>query len=83
MRIEFERVVEKLSLLTLLREFDPVLIGTPPLGIAIANSDIDVACSSNDLDIFKMVASSKFGRFEGFRSHDSILQERKSVYYKN
>jgi hypothetical protein len=79
MRIEFEQVVEKLSLLTLLREFNPVLIGTPPLGIAIKNSDIDVACSSNDLDVFKMVASSKFSGFDGFRSHDSIVQEQKSV----
>lgn len=82
MRIEFEQVVEKLALLPLLREFDPVVIGTPPLGIAIENSDIDVACSSIDLDLFKRVASSNFDGFDSFRSCDSILQGRESVIVK-
>lgn len=53
MRLNFEKVIQELALLTILREFDPCIIGTPPLGIEIDSSDIDVACSANDLSDFE------------------------------
>ena len=79
MRLDFKQVLQSLELLTKLREFDPIVIGTPPLGIDIETSDIDIACSANDLDSFKMVASTEFSKCNGFRCRDANLQDLESV----
>lgn len=65
-RENYERVVEGLGLLSRLSRFDPMLIGTPPLGLAVTDSDIDVACFSSTLDEFRSVATSEFHGQVGF-----------------
>jgi hypothetical protein len=45
-------VLSELRLLAKLRDFYPVVIGTPPLDIDVPTSDIDFACSSEDLSRF-------------------------------
>nr|WP_319385168.1 DUF4269 domain-containing protein [uncultured Roseibium sp.] len=67
-------VVAKLDLLHLLAEFDPIVIGTPPLGIATATSDIDVACSAPDLGRFDHAVRSAFGamKFFSIRTADHL-----------
>lgn len=62
----YEDVIEELKILTRLAEFTPVAIGTPPLGLATAESDIDIACSSPDFDRFSAVVRSAFDRMEAF-----------------
>ncbi|MEP3196421.1 MAG: DUF4269 domain-containing protein [Lentilitoribacter sp.] len=62
----YRNVIDQLGLLDHLAKFDPVVIGTPPLGIATENSDIDIACSSLDLNAFVAVATKRFGQFNGF-----------------
>lgn len=79
MRLNFERAIEELSLLTVLHEFDPCVIGTPPLGIAIKTSDIDIACSADDLTHFQNVATAKFGEFDCFQYRSSTVQNQKSI----
>ena len=79
MRIEYEQVVEQLSLLAKLREFNPILIGTPPLGIELETSDIDVACSTDDLSKFKNVALKEFGDSDRFTYRHATLQGQDSV----
>ncbi|KAA5604237.1 DUF4269 domain-containing protein [Roseospira marina] len=59
-------LIEALGLLRRLAEFCPVVIGTPPLGIATESSDIDVACSTQDLGHFADVARDHFGHMESF-----------------
>ncbi|MES0882989.1 DUF4269 domain-containing protein [Roseibium sp. SCP14] len=70
----YQDVVNKLALLDRLIEFAPVIIGTPPLEIAIDTSDIDIACSSSDLSHFSDVVRLQFGGFEEFhvRSVDHL-----------
>jgi Domain of unknown function (DUF4269) len=41
-------------------------IGTPPLGLAVPGSDIDVACYSPTLEEFVAVATNAFGEEDGF-----------------
>jgi ribosomal protein S18 acetylase RimI-like enzyme len=36
-----------------LSPFDPTLIGTFPLGLQVAGSDLDIACACQDLDVFE------------------------------
>ncbi|MGD1951490.1 MAG: DUF4269 domain-containing protein [Leptolyngbyaceae cyanobacterium] len=79
MRLDFKQVVQTLSLLTILREFDPVIIGTPPLGIELETSDIDIACSANNLARFRTIMLTKFSKFDCFQCYDSIWQNQNSV----
>lgn len=60
MRPHFENVLNQLNLSTLLRDYHPVVIGTPPLGLGIPSSDIDVACSATDLQQFATFVSHHF-----------------------
>lgn len=66
MKPSFLDVVNRLELLGLLAEFDPLVIGTPPLGIATQSSDIDIACSAPDFDGFARVARRAFGEMQCF-----------------
>ena len=65
-RPHFQKVVDDLDLLGCLADFSPVVIGTPPLGLAIEESDIDIACSALDLEKFGDTACQHFGRLEAF-----------------
>lgn len=66
MRPCYKKVIDELELLKLLAEFDPIVIGTPPLGIATDESDIDIACSSQDFARFAEVVVGAFGKMESF-----------------
>ncbi len=66
MKPSYLDVVNQLALLRLLAEFDPIVIGTPPLGIATPLSDIDIACSAPDFDRFADVARRSFGEMKSF-----------------
>ncbi len=79
MRLDFEQVVQNLSLLDRICEFDPCIIGTPPLGIELETSDIDIACSANDLGHFKTVAATEFSKFDCFQCRDSTWQTQSAV----
>lgn len=79
MRIDYEQVIQKLSLLPKLREFDPYIIGTPPLGIDLETSDIDIACSADDLVHFENVVSTEFNIFNDFQCRNSNMQNQNSV----
>ena len=64
MKPDYETVIEALDLLGRLAEFRPEVIGTPPLGIDTEQSDIDIACSAENLSD---VVREAFDHFENFR----------------
>ena len=65
-RPDYQFVVDRLRLLTKLAAYDPIVIGTPPLGIDIESSDIDIACHASDLEEFSAVAKTSFSKMTGF-----------------
>lgn len=65
-RPPFEQVIQELDLLGSLAAFDPVVIGTPPLGIATEDSDIDIACSADELADFADLVNELFGQLARF-----------------
>lgn len=79
MRIDFKQAIKELELLPKLREFEPVVIGTPPLGIDVISSDIDIACSCAELANFKIVSAAEFENFDNFQFRHTILQNQDSV----
>lgn len=65
-RVSYQDAIAQLGLLDALIEYNPVLIGTPPLGISTDKSDIDIACSSTSLREFAKFSKLKFGHHEDF-----------------
>jgi len=61
MRPTYQSVLDDLRLLDRLREFHPLVIGTPPLGIEVETSDIDIACSARDLAYFCDIIQDRLG----------------------
>jgi hypothetical protein len=63
-----QAILRELDILRHLAPFDPLLIGTIPLGIDTPKSDLDVACHAPDLAHFCAEADRLFGGQAGFRS---------------
>ena len=79
MRPRFDHVIDELNLLGRLAEFDPIVIGTPPLGMAIESSDIDIACSASDLEQFGKAARREFGDLRSFSLHKTEQLNEPSI----
>lgn len=62
-----QRALESLHVFELLRDYQPVLAGTFPLGIDIPDSDLDILCEVRDFDEFERVIRAAFGEYAGFR----------------
>lgn len=60
------RVLEALGLRQALKDYRPRIVGTMPLGVHTADSDIDVLVEVRDLDAFAAAMQSGYGTREGF-----------------
>jgi len=58
-----------LRIFDVLAKYHPVLVGTVPLGLDVASSDLDIVCEAHDLDAFEKDAFLAYGRFPGFEMH--------------
>ncbi|GAA4445375.1 hypothetical protein GCM10023156_04910 [Novipirellula rosea] len=79
MRVPYAQAVANLDLLERLRPFDPIVIGTPPLGIDVANSDIDIACYCDDLERFTDFATRHFQSQNRFQIRLATFQNLESA----
>jgi len=52
-----------------LAEFDPRVAGTPPLGLDLPDSDIDVLCHAPDAAAFAARVFNRFSGYECFATH--------------
>ncbi|MDM1045302.1 DUF4269 domain-containing protein [Myroides sp. 1354] len=66
-------------ILELLAAFNPVVVGTFPLDIAIETSDIDIACQLEDVEVFQSIVQNHFGSCTGFS--DLVFEMRKQQTY--
>ncbi len=62
-------VIERLAIADKLVQFPSMIIGTPPLGLATQNSDIDVAFQADDLHRFQQEAALAFGEQANYSHH--------------
>lgn len=62
-------VLQELEIWATLRDFDPVLAGTIPLGIDTADSDLDIICEvmPQAQESFKQVLRTHYGHLPAFR----------------
>lgn len=60
------------GVLSSLARFDPHVAGTPPLGLDLADSDIDVLCHAPDSKEFTLAVRAAFGNHPGFAARQWV-----------
>lgn len=74
----FEVLNENL-ILQKLSDFDATLIGTIPINIDIASSDLDIACYWNDKNRFIEIVKNTFSKENDFQLYEREINDSESV----
>ncbi|AEA45231.1 DUF4269 domain-containing protein [Fluviicola taffensis] len=59
-------ILTKYEIITLLKAFNPILVGTIPINIDLETSDLDIICKYSDKNSFIELMKGLFGNKEGF-----------------
>jgi hypothetical protein len=65
-RATCEEAIRRTNLVQILAPFDPHIVGTPPLGIALPDSDIHIVCCAADQSIIAALLWDHFREADGF-----------------
>lgn len=68
-RPSYSEAIERSGVIAVLAEFDPHVAGTPPLGLDLPGSDIDILCEALEPERFAAVAWRAFSHLPGFGLH--------------
>ena len=60
-------ILKHIKIFDLLCEYNPILVGTIPIGIDIENSDLDIVCNVNDFEEFKNILVDNFVTYKEFK----------------
>lgn len=71
------QVLQETNVLSVLKNYDPIVVGTIPIGIDIENSDIDIVCYVSDFDTF---AHTVRQNFSGYDSFEDWTKEKEKAY---
>ncbi|MCU4177298.1 DUF4269 domain-containing protein [Carboxylicivirga sp. N1Y90] len=72
-------VLSKNEIMTILNEFDPILVGTIPINIDIENSDLDIVCHFTDKHSIEKLLVREFGTAERFKIWKNTSQESLAI----
>lgn len=64
--MDYVAAVEQLGIINALSPFDPRVVGTPPLGIDVETSDIDIICCVTDPKTFVPLIFQPYSHVRGF-----------------
>lgn len=67
------QVFEKLA------QFDPILTGTIPINIAVANSDLDIICYWQNKDDFSRALQTNFGKEKDFNLREVTFNGEETI----
>lgn len=73
------QIVSENSILTNLAQYNPVIIGTIPIGLDMEGSDADIGCYFTDASSFAEDLELHFSAFAGFRIYSDIMQGSNTV----
>ena len=73
------QVLTKHKVLEKLVEFDPILVGTIPINIAIENSDLDIVCYWKDKSYFMEKSIYLFEKENRFSISEIVIDNQKSI----
>lgn len=66
------KALERLGVMQILQPYKPVLVGTVPIELDIAGSDLDIVCEVFDGVAFARMTTEHYGYCEGFRSNRRV-----------
>lgn len=78
-RLHYLEALERTEVLPKLAAFNPHVVGTPPLGLDLPTSDIDIICFAPDADAFTCAVWNAFGMRPEFRVWQRIGLDRPIV----
>lgn len=59
-------IISELNLLEILKQYNPIVVGTIPIEIDIPDSDLDIICNVNDFKKFQNIIQHSFEKSNGF-----------------
>jgi len=65
-QIDVYHILKKHRILDFLHKYSPILVGTIPIDINVADSDLDIICEVYDFDQFEFELRDRFGIYPGF-----------------
>jgi hypothetical protein len=71
---EVYNLLTELDIMHLLAEYNPILVGTIPLGIQVEGSDLDIICEVHSPAEFKALVVRYFGAMDRFVSESRVVQ---------
>lgn len=74
--LTYAQAIDDLRILDLLAPFDPRVVGTLPIGIAVETSDIDIVCHAVDTAHFSAIIWEHFGNFCSFSLYQWTSTDR-------
>ena len=66
-RIDYREALTRTGIMEALQPYDPHIAGTPPLGLDLPHSDIDILCHAPDPARFAQILWDRFADFADFR----------------
>jgi hypothetical protein len=76
---EAHKVLTENNVMENLTNFQPILVGTIPIDIAIKDSDLDIVCSFEDKEVFKEEIQGNFSNYPQFSMMEKIFQDELTV----
>jgi len=76
---EAHKVLTENKVMEKLANFQPLLVGTVPIGIAIKDSDLDIVCSLEDKQAFRGEIQEHFANYPQFSVVEKIFQHEFTV----
>ncbi|MCD7973382.1 MAG: DUF4269 domain-containing protein [Candidatus Azobacteroides sp.] len=77
------RLLEELDIFRILCEYDPLLVGTIPIGIYTDSSDLDIICHLREKKEFHKLIHNSFSSFASFHFHMDDFSYVAGFIYKN
>ncbi|MCV9387945.1 DUF4269 domain-containing protein [Reichenbachiella ulvae] len=81
-QVEAFRLLQEQRWMEWLQPYHPILVGTIPINIDVAGSDLDIICEVSDLEHFGQFLKSKFQFESSFQVHLKSINQIASVVAK-
>ena len=76
-QVQSYKILKSINIFNILKEFNPILVGTIPIGIDIEKSDLDIVCQINleNKENFKDIIVKYFSQLKKFKITDKFLSD--------